>query len=184
MKKFLAFLTAAILTAAVFTGCGNSESKTPEASDNSQTSSQPSSQVEASANSSAYNLNDIVTAVEQVNPISNPREANDDFIQLDLLIPAEDVVEYAGKISNDQNNGATILAITAAEGKADEVKSLLEEYKAVISADGMYQDFVDMQKVAKDTRIVSKGNCVVMVIANTEGADYAAIDKALDEALK
>ena len=38
--------------------------------------------------------------------------------------------------------------------------------------------------VITDARIVAKGDYLVMVVANTEGADYAEIDTALDEALK
>ena len=40
-----------------------------------------------------------------------------------------------------------------------------------------------MEEMAKDARIVEKGDYVVMVVANTQGADYAEIDKAIDEAL-
>lgn len=180
MKKFLAFLTAAILTAAVFTGCGNSESKAPDASGNSQASSQ----VEAAASSSAYNLTDIVAAVEQANPVSNPRDVDDNFISLDMLLTSENIAEYAGKVSNDQGNSALILAIKAVEGKGAEVKTELEAYKTSISTGGLYAEFADMETMAKDARIVAKGDYLVLVVANTQGADYAEIDKALDEALK
>ena len=38
--------------------------------------------------------------------------------------------------------------------------------------------------MAADARIIAKGDYLVMVVANTEGADYTEIDTALDEALK
>ena len=41
----------------------------------------------------------------------------------------------------------------------------------------------DVEKPA-DARIIAKGDYLVMVVANTEGADYTEIDTALDEALK
>ena len=40
------------------------------------------------------------------------------------------------------------------------------------------------EAMAADARIVAKGDYLVMVVANTEGADYTEIDTALDEALK
>ena len=77
-----------------------------------------------------------------------------------------------------------IVAVKAVPGKADAVKSEMEAYKTSISTGGLYKEFADKEAAAKDARIVEKGDYVVMVIANTKGADYSAIDKALDEALK
>lgn len=160
MKKFFLLLFAAAFFALCLTACGGG------------------------SDTASYNLNDIVTAVEAANPVSNPRDVDDNFIQLDMLLTADNIEEYAGKVSNDQGNSALIVAIKAVEGKASAVQEELNAYKTSISSGGLYAEFADMEAMAADARIVVKGDYLVMVVANTEGADYAEIDTALNDALK
>ena len=160
MKKLIAIALSAAVLALGLVGCGGKES------------------------SKAYNLNDIVTAVESANPIANPRHVDDNFITLDMLLTKDNIEEYAGKVSNDQADSALIVAVKAVEGKGDAVKAEMETYKTSISTGGLYAEFADKEAAAKDARIVQQGDYVVMVVANTNGADYSAIDTALDEALK
>ena len=160
MKKLIAIALSATVLALGLVGCGGKES------------------------SKAYNLNDIVTAVESANPIANPRDVDDNFITLDMLLTKDNIEEYAGKVSNDQADSALIVAVKAVEGKGDAVKAEMETYKTSISTGGLYAEFADKEAAAKDARIVQQGDYVVMVVANTNGADYSAIDTALDEALK
>lgn len=160
MKKLIAIALSAAVLALGLVGCGGQES------------------------SKAYNLDDIVTTVEGANPIANPRDVDDNFITLDMLLTKDNIEEYAGKVSNDQADSALIVAVKAVEGKADAVKTEMEAYKTSISTGGLYAEFADKEAAAKDARIVQQGDYVVMVVANTNGADYSAIDTALDEALK
>ncbi len=160
MKKLIAIALSAAVLALGLVGCGGKES------------------------SKAYNLNDIVTAVESANPIANPRDVDENFITLDMLLTKDNIEEYAGKVSNDQADSALIVAVKAVEGKGDAVKAEMETYKTSISTGGLYAEFADKEAAAKDARIVQQGDYVVMVVANTNGADYSAIDTALDEALK
>ena len=160
MKKLIAIALSAAVLALGLVGCGGKES------------------------SKAYNLHDIVTAVESANPIANPRDVDDNFITLDMLLTKDNIEEYAGKVSNDQADSALIVAVKAVEGKGDAVKAEMETYKTSISTGGLYAEFADKEAAAKDARIVQQGDYVVMVVANTNGADYSAIDTALDEALK
>lgn len=160
MKKLIAIALSAAVLALGLVGCGGKES------------------------SKAYNLNDIVTTVESANPIANPRDVDDNFITLDMLLTKDNIEEYAGKVSNDQADSALIVAVKAVEGKGDAVKAEMETYKTSISTGGLYAEFADKEAAAKDARIVQQGDYVVMVVANTNGADYSAIDTALDEALK
>lgn len=160
MKKLIAIALSAAVLALGLVGCGGQES------------------------SKAYNLDDIVTTVESANPIANPRDVDDNFITLDMLLTKDNIEEYAGKVSNDQADSALIVAVKAVEGKADAVKTEMEAYKTSISTGGLYAEFADKEAAAKDARIVQQGDYVVMVVANTNGADYSAIDTALDEALK
>jgi len=74
--------------------------------------------------------------------------------------------------------------VKAVEGKGDAVKTEMEAYKTSISTGGLYAELADKEAAAKDARIVQQGDYVVMVVSNTNGADYSAIDTALDEALK
>lgn len=160
MKKvFAAILACAVLTLTL-AACGGSQK------------------------ANAYDLNSIVSAVEAVNPVANAREVDDNFITLDMMLTKENVEEYAGKVTNDQADSALIIAIKAVSGKADSVKTELEAYKTNISTGGLYAEFADKEAAAKDARIVQKGDYLVLVVANTNGADYAQIDTALDEALK
>ena len=161
MKKVFSLLLAGALCALALAGCGGGA---PAAA--------------------SYNLDDIVAAVETANPVSNPRDVDDNFIQLDMLLTAENIEDYAGKVSNDQGNSALIVAIKAVEGKASAVEEELNAYKTSISTGGLYAEFADKEAMAADARIIAKGDYLVMVVANTEGADYTEIDTALDEALK
>ena len=160
MKKIVSLFMAVSLCAFALAGCGGG----------SETAS--------------YNLNDIVATVEKANPVSNSRDVDDNFIQLDMLLDPENIEEYAGKVSSDKSNNALIVAIKAVEGKASTVEEELNAYKDSISTGGLYAEFADKEAMAADARIVAKGDYLVMVVANTEGADYTEIDTALDEALK
>ena len=160
MKKISALILSALFLTFALVGCGSDSS------------------------SKAYDLNSIVSAVEEVNPVSNARAVDDNFITLDMLLTKENIESHAGKVTNDQADSALIVAIKAVPGKADTVKSELESYKTSISTGGLYAEFAEKEAAAKDARIVVKGDYLVLVVANTTGADYAAIDTALDEALK
>ena len=174
MKKAFALVLAAALSLMVLTGCGGKPQSTVSSD----------AQSVAGDTAETYDLAGLVTAVEQANPVSNPRDVDDNDIKLAMLMTAENIAAYSGKISNDQGNSALILAIQAVEGKAADVKAELEAYKSSISAGGMYAEFAEMEEKARDARIVVKGDCLMLVVANTEGADYAEIDKAIDAALK
>ena len=67
MKKLIAIALSAAVLALGLVGCGGQES------------------------SKAYNLNDIVTAVESANPIANPRDVDDNFITLDMLLTKDNI---------------------------------------------------------------------------------------------
>lgn len=185
MKKTFVVALTAVLAAFVLVGCGEKKpaSSTPSSTPSSSAASSTDAQ-SAAVESSSYNLEDIVTAVEQANPVANARAVDENYITLDMLLTKENIAAFSGKVSNDQGNSALIVAIQAVEGKAADVKAELTAYKSSISTGGMYAEFADMETMAKDARIVEKGDYLVMVVANTQGADYAEIDKALDEALK
>ncbi len=178
-------LAAVLLAAVLLAGCGGgaSSASTPAASQPAASAPDASSAASAPA-ADSYNLSDIIAAVEAVNPVANPREIDDFGLENTYLLTMDNVAEYAGKVSNDAANSALILAVKAVEGKAGDVKAELDAYKTELAEGGLYAEFADKEAQAKDARLVVKGDYVVLVIANTEGAQYADIDKALDEALR
>lgn len=184
MKHSAMLLAAVLLAAVLLAGCGGASSaSTPAASQPAASAPDASSAASAPA-ADSYNLSDIIAAVEAVNPVANPREIDDFGLENTYLLTMDNVAEYAGKVSNDAANSALILAVKAVEGKAGDVKAELDAYKTELAEGGLYAEFADKEAQAKDARLVVKGDYVVLVIANTEGAQYADIDKALDEALR
>ena len=114
--------------------------------------------------------------------MTNPRDLDDFSLQNEIMLNMDNVADFSGKKSNDNANSALILAIQAQPGKAEDVKTDLESYKSGL-VNGMYAEFAEKEAQAKDARIVVKGDYVVLVIANTEGASYSDIDTAIDSAL-
>lgn len=192
MKKLTLTLTAALLAAVLLAGCGGGASSTPASSapdastpaDAGPASSDAASSPDAaSAPEAAFNLADVVSAVEAANPVANPRDIDDFSLENTYMVTMDNVADFSGKVSNDAANSALILAVQAVPGKVNDVKAELDAYKTELAEGGLYAEFADKEAQAKDARLVVKGDCVVLVIANTEGAQYADIDKALDEAL-
>ena len=193
MKKLIATMTCAVLAAAVLAGCGGSSSSSTSSSSSSaasQAASTPASSAasseasSAAASSDGYNLDDIVSAIEAANPISNPLELDETALEFDMMLTMENVEEFAGVRSNDQGNSGTILVVKAAAGKAGDVSGELETYKQnQVAYYGNYAEFADGQAQIEEGRVVTSGDYVVLVFANTEGADYGEIDKAIDSAL-
>lgn len=131
-----------------------------------------------------YNLDDVVSAIESSNAVSNPREIDDFAIENEFLLDKENVVAYKGIMSNDQGNSALIMVVQAASGKAADVKAALEAYKQnQVAYYGNYAEFAEGQALIQDGRVVDKGDYVVIVFANTEGASYSDIDSAISKAL-
>lgn len=183
MKKLICLSLAAALLAVSLAACGSDSSSSAPAQDSSAPASQSAASDSAAASgTSAYNLDDIVTAIEAANPVTNPRELDDFALENQVMLNMDNVADFSGKVSNDNANSALILAIQAQPGKAEDVKADLESYKSSLTT-GMYAEFAEKEAQAKDARIVVKGDYVVMVIANTEGASYSDIDTAVDSAL-
>ena len=86
-------------------------------------------------------------------------------------------------MSNDQGQQCSDPGDQGGRRQSRRSKNRACRLQTSISSGGMYAEFAAMEEMAKDARIVKKGDYVVMVVANTQGADYAEIDKAIDEAL-
>lgn len=185
MKKLLSVALCALL----LTGCGGaaassagSESTPASSAVSSEAASSDTAQDSAPA-AEAVDLDGIVAALEAVNPIANPRALDDFSVQNELLLTMDNIEAYKGDVTNDQADCGLVFAVQAKPGKAADVEAELNAYKDSLAANDLYAEFADKVAQAKDARIVSKGDCVVLVIAGVGGPDYADIDTAIAAAL-
>lgn len=188
MKKAFSLLLCAALAAALLCACGGSSDAgtvgdgtaadsmavTPD------TGNEPAGGDAAEADTAK--LDAIVTAIEAVNAIPNPRAYDDFAVENDLMLTMDNIVGFKGDVTNNGDDCALVLALQVKDGAVDAVKQELEAKKAEYSSN-LYAEFADKVAKAQDARIVSEGNFVVFVIAGVGGPDYADIDTAISGAL-
>ena len=196
MKKLLPIL----LCAALLAGCGSSASSA--ASSAAESSSVAESVAESTAESTiggadgeteievsdegeanTANLDAAVSALEEANPIANPRALDDFSVENELMLNMDNLLGYKGDVTNDQADCGLVFVAQAKPGKAADVESELQAYKDSLSANDLYAEFADKVALAKDARIVTNGDYVAIVIAGIANPDYSAIDTALETAL-
>ena len=191
MKKLIAVLCAALLMTSLLAACtgSSSESSQPETTTSSSesatgdTSAADESQAEeTTAEPDTAKLESIVSSLEAINEISNPRELDDFSLENELGLTMDNILAFKGDVTNDQADCSLVLAIQAKSGCADAVKTELEAYKETASSN-LYAEFADKVAKAQDARIVVSGDFVVMVISGINGPDYADIDAAIESAL-
>lgn len=199
MKKLICMLCALSLCAAMFAACskGNSssaaqdssssasqavEDTTEPESSSAETSSEPSSEAQGEAEADTAKLESIVSALEGVNPINNPRAITSDDVEYNMNMTAENLVDFRGDVTNTQSDCGLVFAAQVKDGTMDTVLEELEAYRDSMTST-LYIEFADKVAKAEDARIVSKDNIVVMVIASIDGPDYADIDAAIESAL-
>ncbi len=191
MKKLIAVLCAAVLMASLLAACtGDSSSTSSATSSDSQTgtssaATEADSTTEEStdtAEADTAKLDSIVSTIEAVNEVPNPRALDDFSLENEIGLTMDNILGFKGDVTNDQADCALVLAIQAKSGCADAVKTELEAYKESASSN-LYAEFADKVAKAQDARIVVNGDFVVIVIAAINGPDYADIDAAIDSAL-
>ena len=193
MKKLLPVVLCAALLLA---GCGNSASSdsasasestssvSSEATSSEETSEAVSESTDAATEEAqTANLESAVAAIEEINPIANPRALDDFSVENELMLTMDNLVAYKGDVTNDQVDCGLVFVAQAKDGKVADVEAELQAYKESLSANDMYAEFADKIALAKDARIKTNGNYVAIVIASIGTGDYAAIDTALETAL-
>lgn len=193
MKKLLPVVLCAALLLA---GCGNSASSdsasasestsavSSEATSSEETSEAVSESTDAATEEAqTANLESAVAAIEEINPIANPRALDDFSVENELMLTMDNLVAYKGDVTNDQADCGLVFVAQAKDGKVADVEAELQAYKESLSANDMYAEFADKIALAKDARIKANGNYVAIVIASIGTGDYAAIDTALETAL-
>ena len=196
MKKLLPIL----LCAALLAGCGSSASSAASSTAESTVASESvaESTVESTiggadgetdivvsddAEANTANLDAAVSALEEVNPIANPRALDDFSVENELMLTMDNIAGYKGDVTNDQADCGLVFVAQAKPGKAADVESELQAYKDSLSANDLYAEFADKVALAKDARIVTNGDYVAIVIAGISNPDYSAFDTALETAL-
>lgn len=196
MKKLLPIL----LCAALLAGCGSSASSAASSAAEStsvsesaaestaestadSTSSEAESTADDAGEANTANLDAAVSALEEVNPIANPRALDDFSVENELMLNMDNLLGYKGDVTNDQADCGLVFVAQAKPGKAADVESELQAYKDSLSANDLYAEFADKVALAKDARIVTNGDYVAIVIAGIANPDYSAIDTALETAL-
>lgn len=196
MKKMLSILCVAGLALTLLAGCGNSSSSSSAASseDTSAVSSEAAGSEAASSEAASSEdtaaaqeadtekLSAIVSEIEAVNEVPNSIPLEEFALENDLGLTMDNILGWAGDVTNNQADCALVLAVQAKTGMADAVKTELEAYKEAISSN-LYAEFADKVAKAQDSRIVVSGDYVVMVIAGVDGPDYSEIDSAIESAL-
>ena len=196
MKKLLPIL----LCAALLAGCGSSASSAASSAAESTVASESVAEYTAEstiggadsetdivvsddAEANTANLDAAVSALEEVNPIANPRALDDFSVENELMLTMDNIAGYKGDVTNDQADCGLVFVAQAKPGKAADVESELQAYKDSLSANDLYAEFADKVALAKDARIVTNGDYVAIVIADISNPDYSAIDTALETAL-
>ena len=196
MKKLLPIL----LCAALLAGCGSSASSAASSAAESTVASESVAEstaestiggadgetdivVSDDAEANTANLDAAVSALEEVNPIANPRALDDFSVENELMLTMDNIAGYKGDVTNDQADCGLVFVAQAKPGKAADVESELQAYKDSLSANDLYAEFADKVALAKDARIVTNGDYVAIVIADISNPDYSAIDTALETAL-
>lgn len=192
MKKLIAVLCAAVLMTSLLAACTGSSSESSQSESNTTSSETSTSDTSSSADESqteettgeadTAKLESIVSSLEAVNEIANPRALDDFSLENELGLTMDNILAFKGDVTNDQADCSLVLAIQAKSGCADAVKTELEAYKETASSN-LYAEFADKVAKAQDARIVVSGDFVVMVIAGVNGPDYADIDAAIESAL-
>lgn len=197
MKRFVSMFCAAALALTVLAGCSNAASSESTASSGSAAASSESSATseetassaseEASGDSAAAadteKLSSIISSIEAVNEVANPRALTDFDVQYEMNLTMDNIVAFQGDVTNNQDDCALVFAAQVQDGTADAVVEELTAYKDSLSSNQLYAEYADKIAQSEEARIVSSGNFVVMVIAGVGGPDYAEIDTAIESAL-
>lgn len=185
-RKLFALFTALTLCAALLAGCGGSSSagtaSSAPASEAASEAASGAAEARTGAENGAPDLDAAVSALLEVNPISNQFEIAAMNIEYDFMLAAEDVVSYKGVKSNDNGDAGLVLVIQPAEGRAEAICEALDTYKQdQVAFYGNYAEFGQAQANVQNAIISGSDGLVVMLIASNEcTSDAAALSAAVD----
>ena len=188
-RKLFALFTALTLCAALLAGCGGSSSagtaSSAPASEAASEAASGAAEARTGAENGAPDLDAAVSALLEVNPISNQFEIAAMNIEYDFMLAAEDVVSYKGVKSNDNGDAGLVLVIQPAEGRAEAICEALDTYKQdQVAFYGNYAEFGQAQANVQNAIISGSDGLVVMLIASNECTSAAAaLSAAVDDVM-
>ena len=188
-RKLFALFTALTLCAALLAGCGGSSSagtaSSAPAAEAASEAASGAAEARTGAENGAPDLDAAVSALLEVNPISNQFEIAAMNIEYDFMLAAEDVVSYKGVKSNDNGDAGLVLVIQPAEGRAEAICEALDTYKQdQVAFYGNYAEFGQAQANVQNSIISGSDSLVVMLIASNEcTSDAAALSAAVDDVM-
>lgn len=169
MKKFLSIVLTLSLSCFAFAGCSSSQEST------------------------SYDASAVVDSIAQSVSIGETRDMTEEDLTIAIGLDMANVESYAGKFSMVSTSADQIIAVCAADGQVETVKSGLETYKENLAKSfANYAESETQMQKAEAGRVVTKGNCVVLVIAGDDAAiqssgvdeAYKSVDTAIEEAFK
>lgn len=154
----------------LFSGCSGKGGNA--SADNTETLEESPEMVETIANK-----------LEEVNTVENARAIDDFSVENEMGLTLDNLLAYKGDVTNNQADCALVFVALCQDGKVDTVLKELDTYRDSMTSN-LYIEFADKVEQAKNARIVTSGNYVVMVMAGISGASYEDIDRAVTEVLK
>ena len=187
-RKLFALFTALTLCAALLAGCGGSSSagtaSSAPASEAASEAASGAAEARTGAENGTPDLDAAVSALLEVNPISNQFEIAAMNIEYDYMLSPDDVAAYKGVKSNDNGDAGLVLVIQPAAGKAEAICEALETYKQdQVAFYGNYAEFGQAQSNVENAIISGRDGLVVMVIASNESSGdlSQAVDDVMNE---
>ncbi len=188
MKKLLTLSLCAILLLSL-TACSSSEEETTTTEDT--TSSQNTDTTNDTATQeSPYDVNEIVAKINEVNVMNPTKDIDDDTMALNGL---DETIynSYAGTYYPVTPGVGMTLVVEALEGKVADVETALKSWQDYLYSSNENYPGTITEKI-ENSRIVTKGNYVIFVIAVDNGQEdqadmsevYENIDIAIDEFFK
>lgn len=125
----------------------------------------------------------IAAKIEAAVPVENPRAIDDFSVENEMGLSLKDLTAYAGDVTNNQADCGFVFVALCKEGKASDTAKTLEAYRQTMTS-SLYLEFAAKVEQAKNARIVTEGNYVIMVISGVDGPSYDSVDQAISAALK
>ena len=169
MKKFVLFLLLC-MNIMLLSGCSGGDNSAQE-------------EDAAALEESPEMVEAIVNKLEEVNRVENARAIDDFSVENEMGLAMDDLLAYKGDVTNNQADCALVFVALCQDGKADDVQKKLDAYRESMTSN-LYIEFSDKVEQAKNARIVTSGNYVIMVMAGVSGVSYEDIDLAVTEVLK
>lgn len=173
MKKSVAMLLVALLTATAMTGCMGRDENSGSGSSSMSDSSAPSSSGDASSKMEDMlrentTLEDIVKDVHksygEYGAIAMPEVLTKEMLKDQYgLDPETDVAEFYGEYSASITNSDHLIAIRAKPGRVDVVKQALEKRKADLEKQFERYDVNGSYGRAKAAQVYVRGDYVFLI---------------------